>query len=134
MSGENAEVLRRVYDGWARGDFRPSVELFDPYVVLVLRPEFPDARAYLGPQEIARYMRHLLDSWEDFTIEAEELIEAGDSVVVQVRQRGLGVTSGAVTELGYFQVWTFRGDRVIRLESVRERRGAFEAVGLRQQP
>jgi hypothetical protein len=30
----------------------------------------------------------------------------------------------------YFQVWTFRGGRVIRIESVKHRRDALRAVGL----
>jgi hypothetical protein len=32
----------------------------------------------------------------------------------------------------YFQVWSFRGDKVIRLESFRERVDALEAAGLRE--
>jgi hypothetical protein len=52
--------------------------------------------------------------------------------VIQVRQRGVGVSSGVVTELRYFQVWTFRGDAIIRIESIREREQALEAVGLRE--
>jgi hypothetical protein len=52
--------------------------------------------------------------------------------VIQVRQRGVGVSSGVVTELRYFQVWTLRGDAIIRIESIREREQALEAVGLRE--
>jgi ketosteroid isomerase-like protein len=64
-------------------------------------------------------------------MEAEDFFDAGDSVVVQIRQRGVGRSSGAVTELRYFQVWTFRGDAIIRIESILEREQALEAVGLR---
>jgi ketosteroid isomerase-like protein len=52
-------------------------------------------------------------------------------VVVAVRQRGVGRESGAPAELPYFQVWTFRGRAVIRLEQFRDRDDALEAVGLR---
>ena len=47
-------------------------------------------------------------------------------------QRGVGVSSGVVTELPYFQVWTFRGDAVIRVESIAERGEAFAVAGLRE--
>ena len=40
MSQENVEVVRRVYDEWGRGNFREGAELYDPHVLLVLRPEF----------------------------------------------------------------------------------------------
>ena len=33
-------------------------------------------------------------------------------------------------DMRYFQVWTFRGGAVIRLESVRAREEALEAAGL----
>jgi ketosteroid isomerase-like protein len=132
MSREKVEVMRRIFDDWGRSNFRAGVELFDPHVLLVLRPEFPDAGVYLGPEEIATYTRDLLASWTDFAMEAEDIFDAGDSVVVQIHQRGVGLTSGAVTELRYFQVWTFRGDAIIRIESIAEREQALEAVGLRE--
>jgi hypothetical protein len=53
-------------------------------------------------------------------------------VLVGVLQRGVGDESGAATEFRYFQVWSFRGRKVIRLENFRERAEALEAVGLRE--
>ena len=130
MSQENIETVRAVFDRWSEGDLRASVELFDPHVVLVLRPEFPDAGAYLGPEGVAAYTRSLLEPWTHLTIDAEEIVAAGDSVLVGVRQRGVGSASGIPTELRYFMLWSFRGRKVIRLESVRERAEALEAAGL----
>jgi ketosteroid isomerase-like protein len=132
MSQEKVEVMRRIFDDSGRGDFRAAAERFDPHVLLVLRPEFPDAGLYVGPAEIAKYTRDLLASWESFVMEGEDFVDAGDSVVVQIRQRGVGVSSGVVTEVRYFQVWTFRGDAIIRIESIREREQALEAVGLEE--
>jgi ketosteroid isomerase-like protein len=40
MSEENVEIVRAVYERWGEGDFRASLEMFDPQVVLVVRPEF----------------------------------------------------------------------------------------------
>ena len=134
MSEENIETVRAVYENWSEGDFRASVDLFDPHVVLVLPPDFgpdiPDASAYLGPEAIATYTRGLLENWADFTMEAEELLAAGDSVLAAVRQRGVGRTSGVSTEMRYFTLWSFRGRKVIHLESFRERAAALEAAGL----
>ena len=75
-------------------------------------------------------MRRWLSEWSNFTIAAEEVIEAGDSVVVAACQRGEGKESGIEAELRYFQVWTFRGRHVIRIEQFRDRAEALEAVGL----
>jgi len=130
MSEEKVETVRRVYERWSEGDFAASVPVFDEHVVFVLGPEFPDAGAYLGLEAVAGYTRGLLEAWTKFTLEAEEMIDAGDSVVAAVVQRGVGDSSGIETEIRYFQVWTFRGPTAIRLEGFRERGEALEAVGL----
>jgi ketosteroid isomerase-like protein len=137
MSQQNIETVRAVYERWSEGDFRAAVDLFDPHVVLVLRPEFgpdyPDAGVYLGAEAIAKYTRRsLLETWADFTMEAEEIVAAGDSVLVGVRQRGIGRASGVPTEAHYFTLWSFRGGKVIRIESFRERAEAIEAAGVRE--
>ncbi len=129
MSSQNLEILRGVYERWSQGDFRET-GLYDPLIVFVMRPQFPDAGTYLGTEAVAEYMRSFLEPWEQLTIEATEMIEAGDSAVVAVTQSGVGGGSGAATELRYFHVWTFRGGKVIRFETVRERADAFETAGL----
>jgi ketosteroid isomerase-like protein len=83
-----------VYERWSERDFRASAELLDPHVLLVLRPEFPEAGTYLGDEAVAAYTRDLLETNRHLTQEAEEIIAAGDSVVVGVRQRGVGRASG----------------------------------------
>jgi ketosteroid isomerase-like protein len=132
VSQRNVEIVRQIYERWGRGDFRAGTEFFDPYVLLVLRPEFPDAGAYCGPDEIRRYMREdFLADLEGAVIVGEEFLDAGDSVVVRVNQQATGPGSGAPVELRYYQIWTFRGRSVIRIESAKEREEALKAVGLR---
>jgi ketosteroid isomerase-like protein len=132
MSQKNVEIVRQIYEGWGRGDFRAGVELYDPYVLLVLRAEFPDARAYCGPEEIRKYMQNdFLADLEGAVIVGEEFLDAGDSVVVHVNQQATGAGSGAPVGMRYYQIWTFRGRSVIRIESIRERGEALEAAGLR---
>jgi ketosteroid isomerase-like protein len=130
MSQENVEIVRDIYERWRQGDFRTSVDVFDPLVLLVMRREFPDAGTYLGRERLAEYTRGFLEPWSRITIEAEDITDAGDSVVAAVRQAGVGGESGAATEFRYFQVWSLRGRKVIRLENFRERAEALEAAGL----
>jgi ketosteroid isomerase-like protein len=121
MPRDHLETLRAVYDGWAAGDFRKGQELWDEDAVFSLRPEFPDSGVYHGPEGVARYMRLFLGAWTQLTITAEEFVEAGDSVVVAVHQRGFGRESDLPVELRYFQTWTFRGAKAIRFECIRDR-------------
>jgi ketosteroid isomerase-like protein len=137
MSQENVEIVREVYERFSEGDFRASVDLLDPHVVLVLGPEFApylmvstDDGALYGIEAVAAYTRSFLEDQMHLTMEAEEILAAGDTVLVDVRQRGVGRASGVPTEMRYFTLWTFRGHRVIRLESFGERADALEAAGL----
>ena len=132
MSQRNVEIVRQVYERWGRGDFRAGMELYDRNVLFVMRPEFPDAGTYRGPDEIRRYMREdFLADLDGVVILGEEFLDAGDSVIVRVNQQATGTGSGATVGMRYYQVWTFRGRAVIRLENVRERDEALEAGGLR---
>jgi ketosteroid isomerase-like protein len=62
--------------------------------------------------------------------EPEEVIDAGDSVFVGLRQWGRGKGSGVPVEYRFFGVWTFRDGKVIRYKGFNERAEALEAVGL----
>jgi ketosteroid isomerase-like protein len=131
MSQENVELIRSIYEKWGEGDFRTD-HAFDEHVVFVVPPEFPDAGTYFGSDAVAEYTRGFLEPWTHITIAAEDLLPAGDSVPASVLQRGTGDASGAETELRYFQLWSLRGDKVIRLENFRERDKALRAAGLTQ--
>ena len=58
------------------------------------------------------------------------IIDAGDAVLAAVHQSGTGESSGVETELRYFQVWTLRDGKVVRLEGFRDGDRAREAAGL----
>jgi ketosteroid isomerase-like protein len=130
MSQANVEAVRAIYEEWRNGNFGAGVDHYDPLALLVQGPGFPEAGAYLGLEGFAEYMGTFLEAWQRVTIEAEELVGNGDSVIAAVIQRAIGKGSEAPVEFRYFQVWSFRGDKVIRLETVRDRATAFEAVGL----
>jgi ketosteroid isomerase-like protein len=130
VSPKNIAAVRAVYKEWGKGNFRAGVDLLDPHVLFILRPEFIDAGTFFGVEGVGDYMRGFLAAWTNLTIAAGEFIEAGDTVVVAVHQRGVGLESDIRVEMQYFQVWTFRGRTVVRLENIWDRAQALEAVGL----
>jgi len=132
MSPENVEVVRAVYEEWAKGNLTAGLDLYDPNVLFMPGSEWTETGRYLGTDGIREFMRAYLDAWTDLTYAAEELIEADNSVVVAISQRCVGRGSGAPTEWHGFHVWTFRGRSVIRLEAFPSRAEALEAVGLRE--
>ena len=130
MSERKLEIVREIYGKWGRGNFRAGMERYDERTVLVMRPEFPDAGTYRGPEGISGYMRTFLGAWERVVIEAESFREAGDRVLVGVYQRATGRGSGVPVELRYFHLWSFDGNAIVGLETIQDRSDALEAAGL----
>ena len=127
MSQENLERVRRGIESvdafW---------EMLDEYVVWDLRGwPLPDlAAVYLGRNAVIEGSRRYWGTWDDYNVEPEELLDAHPSVVVILRERGRGKGSGAPFNRLHPQLWTFRGDRIIRWESFQSRDDALRAVGL----
>lgn len=132
MPRDYGAIVRGIYEEWEHGDFTAGTERFRADTELVLRPEFPEAGTYRGPEQIGEYMRDLLASFQRFTIRAEALQPAGNRVAAAIHQRGTGSGSGAGVDLRYFQVWTFDGEAVVRIESIRDLADVLEATGLRE--
>jgi ketosteroid isomerase-like protein len=130
MSQENVEIVRSILASWGRGDFTVGPSHFDENLVFVSRPEFPAFGVYLGVEALAGFMRDFLSQWKWTTFETERLWAVGDTVIVSVIQRGEGRTSGAESRLQFFMLFTFRGDKVVRYETVMHEHEALKAVGL----
>ena len=130
MSQENLDTLARIYERWEQGDFRVGVDLFDESATLVIDRDIPDRGTYVGRDDIRTYMKHFLADWESLSIAAESFKDAGDTILVKVKQAGVGQQSGVPASTVYFQVWTFRGSKVIRLDSILNEAEALEAAGL----
>jgi len=129
MSQENVEIVRRTYDDWSRGDFTTGYDQLERNVTLVIDSALPDSGVFAGPEGVRRYMENFLAAWASLTISADSVQAIGDSVLAAVRQVAVGRESGVQLEMGYFQLWTFRGGRVIRLVTIVNRDEAFEAAG-----
>src|SRR5215204_6339980 len=63
MSEENVEIVRRVYDGWARGDFSAG-EYFDPEIDFEL-VDWPAPARSRGVDEMWHTWQTTLSAWDD---------------------------------------------------------------------
>ena len=129
MSEKNVELVRRAIE-----DVDAFWELLDEYVVWDLRswPTLDLDGFYVGREAVIRGSRHYWGTWDDYSVEAEELIDSGPSVVVILRERGRGKGSGAPFDRLHPQLWTFRAGRIIRWDSFQTRDEALEAAGVRE--
>jgi len=130
MSPDHIQIVRGIFDAWGRGDFRYGVEHFDAEVAYIVRPDFPEFGSFLGLEEVAGFMRRFLEQWERTAVEAEELRAVGDTVLARVLQHSKGSFSGVEGDNRFFMLFTFRGPRIVRVESILREDQALQAVGL----
>ena len=130
MSEENVEIVRRLFEGWSVGDFTVGIEAIDPHVLFLVHPPFPEAGIRVGPEGISEYLLGFLAQWERFTVEATELRAVGDTVLARVIQRAKGRASGIEGEASYYMLFTLRGRKLVRMDSIVDEAEALEAAGL----
>ena len=129
MSQENVEIARRCCEAFDRGEYEAALEVMDPEIEYDMT-HFPDGQVYRGRDGVREAFRIWLGTWNDYRQERDEFIDAGDSVIVSVREHGRGKGSGLELTRVTFGVWTLRGGRAVRISFYGTREEAFEAVGL----
>jgi ketosteroid isomerase-like protein len=126
MSQENVEIVRRVYEGWSRGDFSET-ELFDPQIEFEMI-DWPHPAKSRGIEAMAETWLATLAAWDDFRAVPDEVIDHGDNVLVLNSISGRGRGSGADVSALTATVWTVEGGRVVRLALYWDTARAREAV------
>jgi ketosteroid isomerase-like protein len=123
-------VVRGIYEAWAAGDFRAGLEDLDPHVTFVVRPPFPESTVLVGAEAISNYMLGFLDQFEpgSLTVSATRIRSFGDTVLVDVTQRGTGRSSGLELDIPFFMLSTLRGDKIVRMESILDEAEALVTV------
>src|SRR5512132_956773 len=102
----------------------------------LLHPDFESVAVwqggttYAGVEGFREMWLDWLQPWATYHVEVEEVIDAGDRVVVLVRDRGRRHDMDAEVGLISGSVWEVRDARIARVEFCGDRREALEAVGL----
>ena len=134
MSQENVEIVRRGYERYAAGDFEAVADLIADEATL------PDAGGLgiadsaagsrFGPEGFLRATEEAREAFEDYLVEPEEFIDAGNAVIVPVRISGQGRGSGVKLDMNLVHLWVLRDGKAIRNEIHRTVAEALEAAGV----
>jgi uncharacterized protein len=115
---------------YACGDWQVAIEALDPDIEWDFSAiDWPDQGVARGRDEVLRFFRRFLGAWDDYGVEFEGFIPAGDEVVVFVRESGVGKGSGVRVEQAWAQVWTVRDGRMVRFRAFADREQALGAAG-----
>ena len=131
MSNENAELIRRAYQAYANGDPAGMLEYIDPdleWTYLDPALEQPTPQVCHGRQELERVLRH----WGEHGLRAEleEVISAGELVMVSVRTPGIDARFSRGGDDRAYSVFTVREGRIVALRDCRNRQEALQFAGL----
>src|SRR6185503_1857784 len=129
MSQENVEAMRAAFERYSRGDFSLLFAAMTDDFEFVTAAEMPDAGSYRG-QEAREWLTAYIKSFDGFTMEATDVIDAGDKAVSAVLQRGRPRGSEIPIESRWWQVVTYREDGIARIEMFSRRDEALHAAGL----
>ena len=145
MSQENVETVRAVMEAYQQPEMMAALvdgeldlELADPQIewdASRLTEMLPDlAEIYRGHEGVRTYWRRWFGAWKDLQFEIEDVLDAGEDVVVLIRnQRQWGRHTGICTELPpYAQVFTMRDGKIVRWRTFPDQMSALKAVGLEQ--
>ena len=130
MSQENVEVVRSVYEAWARDDLPGPAGLLDAQIEYVNPPDAVEAGTRQGLAAFSRAVHNQFAGLETWQIELERFIPAGERVAVVVRYRVRWRASGVDVEAYESALWTVRDGKVVRYEWFHGPNDALEAVGL----
>ena len=133
MSQENVEIVRSAYERFATtGQF----------VAENVRPDFvwdmsnfhgwPEQQTYDGVQGAEAFLSEWIAAWDDWELDVEAVHDAGERVLVLVRQRGRSKAAGMPVDMYFAQLWTFEGGKQTRMEMYSDPNEALKAVGLSQ--
>lgn len=125
MSEANVELVRHIFDAWTRE--QSAAEFIADEVEYVNPPYAVEPGTRRGRAGFAM----VGDIYEDFELEVERFIDAGeDEVVVLAHYSGKGRGSGVPVsgEQGY--VWTVREGKAVRFQWFQSHAEALAAAGL----
>ena len=130
MSHENVEIVKRGFEHYIETGETPW-ELFDEDVE-IYDHDTPDQGTYRGHAGYARWLEDWGAAWADWSMEVEEYIDAGDSVVTFFLMRTTGRGSGIEVTRRDALVYRLRDGSIVQGDYYNDRSLALKAVGLEE--
>src|SRR5690349_9532442 len=112
---DQSDVIRALYDAFARGDVPAVLGAFAPDIVWneAEGSVYADRYPYVGPQAVLEgvFMR-IGTEWDGYTVTPEEIIGSGDSVIARGRYRAAFKATGVAVNAQFAHAWKLRDGKV----------------------
>jgi len=116
MAQENVDALREGYEAFARGDIDAAFSTFDENIVWRGNSDLtPAGRTYNGIDEVKnQWLPEFAANFQDFRQDVEEMIDAGDYVVVLGTARA--TVAGQQIKDRFCHVWKLSDGKVVEVD------------------
>ena len=109
-------VVRGFNDALARGDVAGMLDFLDPRVEWRAPESVPWGGTFRGHEGFREFLRELLDQPGEFRREILEYLDAGERVVVLLRQMGRPKGGDTEYDVPEVHVWTVRDGKIVDFE------------------
>ena len=119
MAGSNVEIIRGIYDAFARGDIGGVLGALAPDIEWREAENHPyaDGNPYVGPNAILQgVFARLGAEWDGFAVVADEILGADDRVVALGRYKGTYKRTGKRLDAQVVHVWTVENGKAARFQ------------------
>jgi ketosteroid isomerase-like protein len=134
MSQENVEAVGAAYQAFAERGIDGFLEqLAEDVDHRAIEGALDDRGPMHGKDAVRAYVQDWFETFDDFSVELRELIDAGEDLVVAVlRISGRARLSGVEAELTFATLYTLRDGKIARGREYVSRADALKAAGLRE--
>lgn len=125
-----SKIVRELYAALNRNDIPAVLSLFDSQIVRTEFEDSPSGGTYRGLEAVKAHFHKGRDTWAEGGCEPEQLIDAGDKVVVLVHVKVKLKQNQEWVEGRPADVFTFREGKITHMHSFFEPRQALEFAGV----
>lgn len=119
MSESGVDVVRGIYDAFGAGDVPGVLGRMSPEIVWNEAENFPyaDGNPYVGPEAVLNgVFARCIGEWDGFGVEVDEILDAGETVVVLGRYVGTFKETGREQRTQLVHVWRVEDGKVVRFQ------------------
>jgi ketosteroid isomerase-like protein len=132
MSEDSVGLVRSIYEAFAAGDIPGVLGRMAPDMEWNEAENFPyaDGNPYVGADAIVGgVFARLGGEWDGFAAVPEEFLDAGDTVVVLGRYKGICKATGKPLDAQMAHVWRVKGGKAVHFQQYTDTLQAARVTG-----
>jgi ketosteroid isomerase-like protein len=112
----NVDLVKDIYDKFAKGDAASILARFEPDVEFRLaegHPYQPSGRPWIGKETVTEhFFMKAGPEWDNWAVVYAEVLEMDDAVIVEGRYTGIYKPTGRALDVQMCHVWRLRDGRI----------------------